>query len=62
MREPATFGETKKIPHVMDVMNMSENLHFVDACTDDHFRAMSLIHHALGRRDAPPGFAGRGSH
>ena len=45
----------------MDVMNLPENLYFVDATTDDHFRAMSLIH-ALGRRDAPPGFAGRGSH
>ena len=40
---------------------MSENLHFVDACTEEHVRAMSLIH-ALGRRDAPPGFAGRGPH
>ena len=27
-----------------------EQLHFVDACTDEHFRAMSLIH-ALGWRD-----------
>ena len=27
-----------------------ENLRFVDACTDEHFRAMSLIH-ALGWRD-----------
>ena len=27
-----------------------ESLHFVDACTDEHFRAMSLIH-ALGWRD-----------
>ena len=29
---------------------MSETLRFVDACTDEHFRAMSLIH-ALGWRD-----------
>ena len=34
----------------MDVMNLPENLYFVDATTDDHFRAMSLIH-ALGGRD-----------
>ncbi len=27
-----------------------QNLTFVDACTDEHFRAMSLIH-ALGWRD-----------
>ena len=27
-----------------------ENLRFVDACTEEHFRAMSLIH-ALGWRD-----------
>ena len=27
-----------------------EQLHFVDACTEEHFRAMSLIH-ALGWRD-----------
>ena len=39
----------------MDVMNMSENLHFVDACTDEHFRAMSLIH-ALGWRDTYVGY------
>lgn len=29
---------------------MSGRLHFVDACTDEHFSAMSLIH-ALGWRD-----------
>ena len=34
---------------------MSENLHFVDACTDEHFRAMSLIH-ALGWRDTYVGY------
>ena len=45
----------------MDVMILPENLYFVDATIEDHFRAMSLIH-ALGRRDAPPGFAGRGPH
>lgn len=32
-----------------------EQLHFVDACTDEHFRAMSLIH-ALGWRDTYQGF------
>ncbi|WP_297722708.1 hypothetical protein [Intestinimonas sp.] len=31
-----------------------EQLHFVDACTDEHFRAMSLIH-ALGWREFPTG-------
>ena len=29
-----------------------EGLRFVDACTEEHFRAMSLIH-ALGWRDFP---------
>ena len=32
-----------------------EQLTFVDACTDEHFRAMSLIH-ALGWRDTYKGF------
>lgn len=32
-----------------------EDLHFVDACTDEHFRAMSLIH-ALGWRDSYVGY------
>ena len=32
-----------------------EKLHFVDACADAHFRAMSLIH-ALGWRDTYKGF------
>ena len=31
-----------------------EQLHFVDACTEEHFRAMSLIH-ALGWRDTYAG-------
>ena len=39
----------------MDVMNLPENLYFVDATTDDHFRAMSLIH-ALGWRDTYVGY------
>ena len=34
---------------------MSEDLSFVDACTVDHFRAMSLIH-ALGWRDTYRGY------
>ena len=29
-----------------------DELRFVDACTEEHFRAMSLIH-ALGWRDTP---------
>ena len=39
----------------MDVMNLPENLYFVDATTDDHFCAMSLIH-ALGWRDTYVGY------
>lgn len=39
----------------MDVIKMSENLHFVDASTEEHFRAMSLIH-ALGWRDTYAGY------
>lgn len=31
------------------------DLHFVDACTDEHFKAMSLIH-ALGWRDTYVGY------
>ena len=31
------------------------NLRFVDACTDEHFAAMSLIH-ALGWRDTYVGY------
>ena len=34
---------------------MSENLTFVDACKEEHFKAMSLIH-ALGWRDTYRGF------
>ena len=34
---------------------MEKDLHFVDACTDEHFRAMSLIH-ALGWRDTYRGY------
>lgn len=34
---------------------MSDQLHFVDACTQEHFRAMSLIH-ALGWRDTYVGY------
>ncbi len=41
--------------HVLDVMNMPETLHFVDARTQEHFRAMSLIH-ALGWRDTYQGY------
>lgn len=34
---------------------MSEELHFIDACKDEHFEAMSLIH-ALGWRDTYVGY------
>ena len=34
---------------------MEKDLHLVDACTSDHFRAMSLIH-ALGWRDTYRGY------
>ena len=34
---------------------MDENLHFVDACRDEHFQAMSRIH-ALGWRDTYVGY------
>jgi len=34
---------------------MESTLRFVDACTDEHFAAMSLIH-ALGWRDTYPGY------
>ena len=36
-------------------MILPENLHFVDATIEDHFRAMSLIH-ALGWRDTYVGY------
>ena len=39
---------------------MSENLTFVDACKEEHFKAMSLIH-ALGWRDAPAGLRRTGA-
>lgn len=39
----------------MDVMILPENLYFVDATIEDHFRAMSLIH-ALGWRDTYVGY------
>lgn len=39
----------------MDVMTSMENLRFVDACKDEHFTAMSLIH-ALGWRDTYVGY------
>ena len=39
----------------MEVREMSEILTFVDACGEEHFKAMSLIH-ALGWRDTYRGF------
>lgn len=43
-------------PHLItEVTILSEDLSFVDACTEDHFRAMSLIH-ALGWRDTYRGY------
>ncbi len=39
----------------MDVITCMENLHFVDACESEHFKAMSLIH-ALGWRDTYAGY------
>lgn len=39
----------------MDVITLSENLTFVDACKPEHFEAMSLIH-ALGWRDTYVGY------
>lgn len=52
-----TRHSARRVPpfQSMDVITLLENLHFVDACRDEHFEAMSLIH-ALGWRDTYVGY------